>query len=1257
MKITTATMNTLAQDHLKSFRAVQRTDSPETNSFKSDALTLSDGALKASLEATKFSASSVTTKLGDAVITFNNSSGAITWNGKALNLKGIADPLSERTLILQWDETSQSINVFRGDDKNGFRLTADGSQVFHADGHLDLHSVAKDKDAASLIINNANMENASNGGAGNDVIINRQNTGTISAGGGDDMIFNFGKGAVSLQGDAGNDAIFSVATTGATIDGGEGDSYIKLAGKMAEGALTMGAGKNIIDATGMSILNTSITAGGSSTALIAKDITSTDPAKAITLNSAMVGVDVGTLGASLTLGTGINSVAADNVVGQDAANKITITSKGTDSFQFKTLRFAKIDSSTASASTSSVINVTGSAQSSEFALGAGENMLDALGKTLTSVKITDASVGAVTTIRAGSITGTAAAKSEIALKGSGDDAVGNGIAVTGAVNYSEIDTGDGTGTITVGSLNNSTLKAGDAGSKSQTIEILGALTNSSVKTGAGADTVTIGGSATNVTLELGNGANEASIAKNAVELAYTGGADADTLTITGSLTNSGGAAIDMGNGANNLSAGSAKGLQYAGGTGDDSVRLYGALSGSSSIDLGSGTNSFVAQNAAGKNMAVSDASITSEGNTTIIAGKYTTGSAGNTINLAGGNASTHSVTLDSIASTKNAILTMILGGSTNTANQTLTVNGSVSGLDYWGAAGDDSVSIAGALINSSLNLYDSGANGNSLTVESAAGKAQAITNTDIVASGATTIVGGVFTAGKGHGPGNVISLTGVANAAHSVSLASIGAATGGSLTITLGGSTSTAAQALTVDGAVKGLSYMGSGGADVINVAGAISASSFDLYGGANTLQASKKDKNNNDVGQSMSDVSIRASGSGTNTIFGGAYKTNAKFGNTIALENTGVNTVTLSSITGAAGVGALDMTLGGSGSTATQTLTVAGATKYLNYVGSRGIDEILLQGAVAESTFALDDGANTFTAKNSKDVYQTLTNVGITGGAGNDVIKAGAYKSSGVRDDLAINLGEGANTLELAGAVSAAAKARLEIVMGAAGSTDAQTLTIGGAAANVDYSSGDGDDNITIAGAVSNSAFDLGKGSNTFAAVKAVKGVDVYQAMSNVSISAQGTGNNTITGGAYTGGAIGGITLASTGNNTVNLNSISSKGTMVDITLGTDAAAGVHKLTVAGAVTGLNYVGSGGVDELMVNGPVTDSDFDLGNGNNTFAAVKSGVGQKLNNVGIKGGSGNDLIVYGSYNPGKSGKHISLGGGDNNLIGGPELLP
>ncbi|MDR1125850.1 MAG: hypothetical protein LBM64_07305, partial [Deltaproteobacteria bacterium] len=277
--------------------------------------------------------------------TFNNSSGAITIDGNKLDLKGIANPLTERGIKVQLH--NGGINVYTTDG-TGYRLNSDGTQDKDANGSVKVADQAFDAVAGALIINNGNAtglggSGINDGGDGVDMLINRQENAVIDAGKGNDTIFNFAKKVDTIKGGDGNDSIFSVGLSAGAIQGfgasadETGADYVKIISSMTGGDINMGKGKNIIDAAGVALSEVGISdvAKATSTALLAKSITN-GVSKAVNIGALDSAVDVSTLAADLKFGDGKNSLVADTVKG------VTITSGGTNAFSLKTVSDAAV---------------------------------------------------------------------------------------------------------------------------------------------------------------------------------------------------------------------------------------------------------------------------------------------------------------------------------------------------------------------------------------------------------------------------------------------------------------------------------------------------------------------------------------------------------------------------------------------------------------------------------------------------------------------------------------------------------------------------------------------------------------------------------------------------------------------------------------------------------------------------------------------------------------------------------------------------
>ncbi len=1180
MKILNATMNAaMSGSHMAKFRAVTRDagSGGDSASFSQDALSLS-GMANA-----KFSTSTMTAKVGSDDVSFNSKTGAISWGGTKLNLKGVGNALSDDLVIQKNSDGTFNVHNMTT-PANSAKLGADGKMLKDADGK----KVDADPLTASdrLVINNKGGATA--GDAGNDVIINRQAGASLNGGAGNDQIFNFATTLGTVDAGTGDDAVYSVGLRAGTIDTGNGDekAYVKLLGNLSSTTINVGAGQNVIDAAGKNLDSATITdQAGATTALKAKNVSNST----ITLQGKKAGLDLNQLADStLTLGTGANSLIADTL-----KNSTVNTGKGSDnSFQFKTVNAGQINSAQ---SNSDVINITGSAKKSTFNMGTGGNTLNATGKTLTSVTITD-KVGASTSVLAGAIGGTSSDKSTINLVGAGVD--GSGVSVSGTINHAQIST-LGKGELYAGAVNNSTVAMSTGTTDDQVVNIKGNLTNSSLSTGKGDDKVFVGGSANKSTVDLGDGDNSLDIVK------------------------------------------SVNGLTYRGGSGNDDVRISGAMS-NSDIDLGGGTNSLLVKNAKNKGQKVSNTTVSSTGAaTTIEMGAYVGGTNG-AFNLGSG---VNTITLGSVNG-KGTLGLSIISDASSTNSQTLNIAGAAKNLNYIGRAGDDTVNISGALTNGNIDL---GGGTNSLTVINAAGKGQKVSNTNISASSSAlshnTVSMGAYSYGK---DGNVFNM---GQGKNEVTLTG-GISGKGSVGLTFDASQSSQDQSLTIGGSVKSLNYKGASGTDTLNVSGAISNSQFDLGGGDNSLTALKYTKKGGVVGQALNNVSITADGAAgdVNTITAGAFKA-GKDGNTIDLGS-GANSVYLSSIAGAKTSG-LTLKMGGAEN---QMLHVSGAVKNLTYTGSSGSDTIIVSGAISNSLFDLGGGDNSLTAakanKKGVSVGQALNNVSITanGAATNsNTITAGAFKSG--KDGNSIDLGSGANTVNLS-SIAGVKSAGLTIKMSG---TNAQALNVAGAVKNLNYIGSSGADTLSISGAISNSTLNLGEGLNELSAVKPNKNGSktVAQTLNNVNIYAGGTDGTSLNVGAFKFGKDGNTIDLGDGPNTVSMTSVGGKGTVgLELNMGTAGTAD-QTLNISGKSNRVHYTGSGGEDKINVSGAASNSTYDLGEGMNTFLAEKANkkgdrVGVAVNNTNIKAsGNGTLSLTMGDYKVAKGGSEMDLGTASN----------
>ncbi len=542
MKILKATMKAVANTTTATkFRVVSR-DGGDTASFSPDALNLAKGRH----DVKKMTASMVRVKFGDDLVTFNKNTGEVTWNGKTMRLKGHTrewpgDPRRMPNMVFQRD--GDVINVWGG--YSGLTSAVYGNRydgtslkkVLNDLGNAAWASRDLDTTEPMLMINqNTATSIPYAGGSADDVIINIQEGASVQGGEGNDVIVNFAKNVGTLDGGTGDDAVCSVGLASGAINAASGteDGHVRLVNNMTGGTITLGSGRNVIDASGKELNNVNIIEGAAakSTALIAKKISGRN----LSLAAEQVAVDVRTLAVNLTLGTGANSVVANT------AKNVNITSRGVDAFQFGTL-----NGSLVRAEDSSVINLTKATKNVTFNLGSGANTINASRKVLTSVSISDKE-GASTAILAKSITGKAHARSSITLSGSAE---GNLVSVGGTIQHADVNTGTGAGDLYAGTIKQAFITMPGQGTFAQTVTLKSNLINSTLKGGGGTNTVTIKGRVDRSSIDLDGGENTLNIRKRVNSLTYTGGNGNDQLTVSGLVSRS---HIDTGEGTNRFAA-------------------------------------------------------------------------------------------------------------------------------------------------------------------------------------------------------------------------------------------------------------------------------------------------------------------------------------------------------------------------------------------------------------------------------------------------------------------------------------------------------------------------------------------------------------------------------------------------------------------------------------------------------------------------------------------------------------------------------
>ena len=571
-----------------------------------------------------------------------------------------------------------------------------------------------------------------------------------------------------------------------------------------------------------------------------------------------------------------------------------------------------------------------------------------------------------------------------------------------------------------------------------------------------------------------------------------------------------------------------------------------------------------------------------------------------------------------------ATVNMTMGGAGSSLDQSLTVKGGVSNVTYTGSDGNDDLNILGAVSNARIAL---GAGTNSFTARNAKGVLQAVTNTDISASGtgSTTLTMGAYKYGSN---GNAVNL---GSGANTINVGTISGSGTKGLTIDASGATGT--QTLNIAGSVNYLTYVGAAGTDNIAVTSTIKNSRFDLGDGVNSLTA----RNAAGTLQSVTNTNITASGASSSTTLTMGNYSFAAGGNDISL-GAGSNNITVGNISGS---GANGLRISHENSNQTQTLNINGSANYLTYNGSSGADVIVAAGAVNNSAINLGDGDNnSFTAKNAQGVLQAVNNTNITAsGSGSSSLTMGNYTFSASGN--AISLGAGANTINIG---KVAGKGTNGLTIGMAETTNTQTLNLSGTATYLTYNGTSGADVITAAAGLTNSKIELGGGDNSFTAGNAS---GVMQNVTNTNITATGTGSSTVTMGSYTYDASGNSISLGSGANTVTLGTVSGKGTN-GLSINIADTSETQTLNITGTANYLTYNGTAGADVINVTGIVNNSTFDLGAGDNVFSAAadKSSVTDST----IKAdGNGNNAVTINSFVSSKKDSSLTLGNGNDSV--------
>jgi hypothetical protein len=1093
-------------------------------------------------------------------ISFNNKTGAVTWGGNTLNLKNFANALKDDLVVKQ--AADGKIEVYNLSTQQKITLTDKGAQQLEGD-KLDPASVTEFAGAASslstgLFINNTGLAKTASGG--NDVVINRQVDASINAGLGDDKIFNFAATAGALNGGGGNDAVYSVGLTHATdIDVSEGDSYVKLLGNMNGGSISLGKGQNLVDAAGRTLTNVSIydSAEAEASAVIAKTITGNPDSSTVSLQGALTALDVSQLTSStVDFGQGKNSLVADKITGT-ATSKTSLGSTGANTYQVGAVTHTDVNSAGA---ISDAIKATGNIADAEFNLSAGENLLDASGKTLTAVKINSENGSGGTTVLAGSIVGRKADDlSSISLAGSGD----NTIKASGTIKNAAIDIGEGTGTVEAGSIANATLSMNGTSGK---LTVNGRADKLTYSGSNGADAIKILGAVSNSDFQLGEGENSVliqnakGVAQKVSNTNFAASGEGSTSLVMGAYTyrNPGageyGNKIALGAGKNdivmggitgkgtvgleiNLDAasaekqtviinGSVKNLTYNGSDADDDLSVRGGVS-NSTINLGAGDNSFTAQNAKGayQNIGNSNITATGSGSTSVKIGNYTYNAAqGNEISLGDGS---NSIEIGKISGKGNKGLIIDLTDATG--EQNVTLRGSANYLTYNGSGGADIIKAMSTTSNSEINL---GAGDNSFVAKNAKDVYQSISNTNIYADGdgSTNLEAGkiIYTA-----DGNEIRLGNGSNSIRTGAVSGKGAV-GLDIDVSAAEAGQNLRQKLVIEGNATRLTYNGSNSDDSVTVTGNISYSEIGLGEGDNSFTA-------NGAKSKLTDTNISAGGDGATALDINSFTTTGKSEGNITLGSGG-NNVKLNTATGNV---AVDMGGGGNNtfianSLSGTSLTNGGGGDYtitkgtnakLDFTGSSAELNLNIQSTLTGSRIDLGDGDVYLGSSYDKDDEAAASSANIAkttvnAGAGRLTVDAGNISGS------LINMVNGGDTAALDLSVNGTLNAQVDLGKGAndikaktvsgsvinredAGSLNLEATTVTGTTFNL---TGDGSDTLNVTGNLNANLHFKGDGGDTVSVGGAISGnlsntSDMTLTAASLSgLSANLKGDNSIT-------------------------------------------------------------------------------------------------------------------------------------------------
>ncbi|MGE5546270.1 MAG: LamG-like jellyroll fold domain-containing protein [Solirubrobacterales bacterium] len=989
----------------------------------------------------------------------------------------------------------------------------------------------------------------------------------------------------------------AVGTISLALEGGDG--VLGGAGNDSLTLLTVANGDVAIDLGNGSDLLT--LAGGNNTIAVANAETIIGGAGAdrVTLTAAMVGtVDLGNGSDLLTLANADNAVAVANVetiIGGGGNDAVTLLGglvggtidlgAGNDS-----LVLANTTNSVTLANVETVIGGTGN---DTVILACGTASVD-LGNGTDALVLGNGG-GSVTVANVESIVG-----------GAGNDSV----TLTSAVANGSFDFKDGLDRLILANGDNSVavsnIEAVTGGTGNDSITFATAVSNGAVDLGAGIDVV-----------RLANGTNTVTIANAETIL---GGAGNDTVTLGANAA----ALVDLGAGVDRLVLGSGNNdlsvinvETIIGGAGNDRITLMSAQAGAT-LDLGAGNDALVLANAT---------NVVTVSNIETVVG----GSGNDTVILVGGSGS---------VDLGGGLDTLVLGNGSNTVTVTNVEN-------ITAGAGNDTVVLTTTVSNGSFDFSDGAdrlvlANGdNSVMVANietvtGAGGNDMVQMATAVANGAVDLGSGVDWLQLANGT-NTLTVTNVeylaggsgndtvtlgANAVGSIDLG----AGSDRLILGLGNNDLTLANVETVTGGA---------GNDRITMKGALTSATLDLGAGNDVLVLANTP---NTLTASNIETIIGGSGNDVVTMVGGAGTIDLGAGTDSLILGNGSNTVTVTNVE--------NITAASGNDTVTLTTTVAngsfdfkaGSDRLIlangdnivtvanieTVTGGAGNDTITFAAAASASVeggdgldvVKLASGSNTLVVSNVEQIIGgtgndavtlateftgTVSNVEtLTAGAGNDHVTLTSAIANGV-----IDLGAGADVLQLANATNSVTVSNAEIITG-----------------------GGGNDTVTLGAAVTGAVIDLGAGIDKLT-------------LANGGNQLLAIGVERIVGGL-------GNDMVALGDALVNGN--------IDLGNGTDAlalACGTNVLTVTNVES---ILGNDGADTITLGTPQSNVSIDLGNGNDTLTLADGSNTVVLANVEtVLGGSGNDTVYLA---PGAACVTIDLKGGSDTvrLSGGDNLV-